>query len=117
MTAEARRDLSLITSIIAGPVALLTNLEVSFALVPWVCANRWQPALHIVNVVFLLIPAATGWLAWSYWQESGCEWPDEGSAAPSRTRFMAVIGLVTSIICLLQILGMIINTLILGACQ
>jgi hypothetical protein len=117
MTAEGRRDLSLITSIIAGPLALLTNLEVSFALVPWVCANRWQPALHVVNVVFLLVAAGSVWLAWSYWQEAGREWPDEGTAAPSRTRFMAVIGIVTGIICVLQILGMIITTLILGACQ
>ena len=117
MTAESQRDFELIAGVLIAPAAMLTNLLAGFVLAPWVCANHWEPALHGVHLAFLLISVGGGWLAWRHWRRAGASWPDESAALESRVRFMAVVGLTVSVLCVLQIVGSIAASFILGACQ
>jgi hypothetical protein len=108
MSAEERQNVMLIGGVLTGPLALLTDLLASFVLVPWVCANRWQPALHVVNFVFLAIALGSAWVAWQNRGDGGTE-----RYGP----FLAEIGLAVSALSALQILGIIVVTFIMGACQ
>jgi len=117
MTAQSRSSFVLITCILAGPLALLTNLLVCFILAPWVCGNGWEWPLHGVEFAFLLVTLTAGWLSASHWRRAGTAWPDESASSDTRLRFMAVIGLFINAISALQIVGVIVNSFILGACQ
>ncbi len=117
MTRATGHQLRLIAYGLIGPLALLSNLLVGFALVPWVCANHWEAALRGVNFVFLLIAAGAGWLGWLDWRRSGTEWPGEDAALESRSRFLAVVAVVLCALSSLQIAGTIMTTFLLGACQ
>jgi hypothetical protein len=65
-----------------------------------------------------LIVASGGWfIAWRTWHQTGREWPDQTGGAISRSRFMAVGGLMISAMFIILILAQGITNLILGACQ
>lgn len=117
MTAESRTSFVLISCILVGPVALLTNLLVCFILAPWVCGNGWQWPLRGVEFGFLLVALIAGLLSWLQWRSAGTVWPDESAAYDSRLRFMAVVGFFINALSALQIVGTIIYSFILGPCQ
>lgn len=117
MTAESRNNLVLIVALLAGPLALLSNLLVGFALAPWVCGIGWELPLHGVQFGFLLITLIAAWLAGSYWRRVGTVVPVESSSPDTRVRFLAMMGLMISALSALQIIGTIANSFILGPCQ
>ena len=109
--------LALWTGILAGPVAWLLQFEIRYALVPWACATGHLFALHLVTLGGLALAAAGGFIAWREWQRCGKEWPQAKGGPPMRSRFMAVLGLLTSILFLLAILAQAIPSFILNPCQ
>jgi hypothetical protein len=117
MTAESRANFVLIVCILIGPLALLTNLLACFALAPWACGNGWVWPLRGTAFGFLAVVLTALTLSWAYWQRAGVIWPDESASNPSRVRFMAVVGLFINLISALQIVGVIVYSFILGACQ
>ena len=117
MTAESRNNLVLIVSLLAGPLALLSNLLVGFALAPWVCGNGWGWQLHGIEFGFLLITLIAAWLAGRYWRRVGTVVPIESSSPDTRIRFLAIMGLMINALSALQIIGAITNSFILGPCQ
>jgi hypothetical protein len=74
-------------------------------------------SLHIVTVVALLITAGAGLVAWRKWQEAGRTEPDEAAGPRPRSRFMAVLGLLTSAMFFLTILAQGIASFVLHPCQ
>ena len=59
------RDLALWLELLAGPLAWFASLCANFALAPWACSLRWQPALHVVSFAAMLVTAASGSMALS----------------------------------------------------
>ena len=109
--------LALWTGILAGPVAWLLQMQTSYALVPWACATGHVFVLHLVTLAGLLIAAAGAWLAWRDWRRFGKEWPKGKGGPQMRRRFMAVLGLLTSVMFFLVILAQGIPSFILNPCQ
>ena len=85
--------------IFVGPVAWLAHFQVSYSLVPWVCKNDGEVALHVVSLLCLLIAGVGGVLAWTRLRVAGARAPGAaGEALMARSRFMALLGLMSSVL-------------------
>jgi hypothetical protein len=104
--------------ILGGPFLWLCQLQVTYMLVPWACANSGHWALHGASAFFLICAAVPGLIAWQSWRDARGNFSDEGeSSGDSRRRFMAMLGLLVSALFSLAILAQAIPSFILSPCQ
>lgn len=110
---------SIWVGLIAPAVIFLAHLVVSYALVPWVCAHGPEAdmALHLSTAIAFLLGLGAGALAWRNWRRAGRGWPDDEGGVIPRSRFLALLGLLTSIMLLATIVAQGIPVFILSACQ
>jgi hypothetical protein len=103
--------------ILAGPLAFLLNLQLSYMLVQPVCATAHRLVLHLVPAGALLLTAGGGGSAWRSWQRAGqAESSQTGGVLP-RSRFMASVGLLTSGLFVIVIVAQWLPNFILTPCQ
>lgn len=81
---------------LAGPAAWLLGLNADYALVRIACTEWTMLPLHLVSLATLALALGGGVVAWREWQRAGGEWPGEGGGVLTRSRFMAVLGLLGS---------------------
>ncbi|HKP72773.1 MAG TPA: hypothetical protein VJT82_07540 [Pyrinomonadaceae bacterium] len=106
------------TGLLAAPTAWALQMQVGYTLVPWACAHDEQAvSLHVVTVVALLMTAGGAFVSWRVWRKTGREWPGGEGGAVGRSRFMAVLGLLTSAIFFLLILMQGVASFIVHPCQ
>jgi hypothetical protein len=102
----------------AGPVAWILQLQIGLILIPWVCAHDGKAlSLHLVTAAALLLATVGGFISWRNWRRVGKEWPGDESSTTTRSRFMAIAGLLTSAMFFLVILIQGIASFILHPCQ
>src|SRR5262245_51465031 len=82
--------------ILAGPLAFLLNLQLSYMLVHPICVMAHRIILHLVPAGALLLTASGGVSAWRNWQRTGPAESSQTEGVLSRSRFMAGVGLLTS---------------------
>jgi hypothetical protein len=99
------------------PTAFLLNLEVAYALVPTACASRNQLPTHVVHLVCLLLVLFAGVTAWRSWKSTGETWPGAEGGPLARSRFMAGLGWLTSLLFGLVIIAQWIPEFVLNPCQ
>jgi hypothetical protein len=88
---------SLWAGVIGAPLVWAADLQVRYAIVPWVCRTGHHGALHALSVLFLAMAAAAVFLCWRDWRAAGTVVPagaDDGVV--TRVRFLAALGLLTS---------------------
>ena len=108
--------LPLWTGILAGPIAWAIDLEVSYALVHWICGTQQVLVLHLVSAMALLITAAGAAISWRALQQAThAATTDRGERA--RASFMALLGLASAVLFSLAIVAGAIPSWILAACQ
>jgi len=126
MAAEPRRDASsepsqpagalVLWSVVLGPpILLLANLQLAYMMVPWACVRGARWPLHLVPPVMLLLAGGVALLAWRVWRRAGED--DHGASAAARTRFMAMVGLLSVALFTLAIVAQWIPIFVLGPCQ
>jgi hypothetical protein len=108
--------LSLVVPWIVPPVVVLANEQVSYMTVPWACARQAPVALHVVPIVALIVIALCGTLARRDWERTGRGLEDEAATVLTRSRFLAMLGLASSVFCGLIILAMWLPMFIVGPC-
>lgn len=122
MEVRAARDLksnssvgALWAGVLVGPIAALTQQEVNYALVLWACANAQTWPLHLISVVAALLTIVAGFFAYRYWQRVSA---DEDTGGPvGRTRLMAGVGILISLLSLLVIIAQWLSIVIHRPCQ
>jgi hypothetical protein len=103
--------------ILAGPLAFLLNLQLSYMLVQPVCVTAQHLVLHLVPIGALLLTASGGVSAWRSWRRTGqVESSTAGGVLP-RSRFMAGVGLLTSGLFTFVIVAQWLPNFILSPCQ
>ena len=113
---EARGLIPLWIGLLTGPIVWAAHMEANFALVEWACPNHdW--IIHAVSVAALLIVAVAGLVAARAWKDTGGQGPDEQATLISRSRYMAIMGMVLSAGFFLVILAQEIPSWFLTACQ
>jgi hypothetical protein len=103
--------------VLAGPLAWMFQQQISYLLVKFACKHGWHLPFHLVSLLALLLIAGGAFVAWRTWQQAGQEWPSGSGGALSRSRFMAVLGLLLSGLFFLLIVAQSIPSFILGPCQ
>jgi hypothetical protein len=104
-------------SILAGPLAFLLNLQLSYMLVQPVCVTAHHLVLHLVPVGALLLTASGGVSAWRNWQRTGQAESSKAGGVLPHSRFMAGIGLLTSGLFSFVIVAQWLPNFILSPCQ
>lgn len=81
--------------LLAGPVAWVVQLQAVYALSAWATERDRPAALHLVSLLCVAATLGGGLLAWRAWRAVG-GWPT-GAEAPAvgRTRYLAVLGVMT----------------------
>jgi hypothetical protein len=83
--------------LLAGPLAMLGNLQAQYALTPWACRSGSRFALHIPPILFLSIALAAAILAHVQWRRGGGGEPGAETGILGRARFLGVLGIATSL--------------------
>ena len=103
--------------VIAAPVIVAAEMQANFVLVRQACSMQRNVTLYAVIVVAMILTIATAVVAISIWRRVGPMWPaDEGDVA-SRIRFIAVLGILSSVMSFIVILAQGIATVHFDPCQ
>jgi hypothetical protein len=114
---QGRGLLALWAGILLPPFAWFLDQQLSYLLVPWACVSGRQFILHLVTLTMLLLVVGSGFTAWHSWQRARHGGPDGAGGVEARSRFMAVGGLLSSIMFFLVIVAQGIPSFILNACE
>ena len=91
--------------------------EAIFVMVRQACAAQSHVMLYGVSIVAMLLIALNALVAFMTWREVGPEWPGETADIATRTRFIAMVGLLGSVIFFLVTLAQAIATVYYDPCQ
>jgi hypothetical protein len=101
--------------LLAGPLAWLTQLAVSYPLVPLSCRVEWGAIFHLVTLVTALAAVGAGTVAWQNWQQLRAD--ERGDHAQlERQRFMALGGAISCALFLATIVAQWLPVLFIGPC-
>ena len=91
--------------------------EALFVLVRQACAAQKHVMLYGVSIAALLLIALIALISYLVWREEGPEWPSEEADVATRTRFIAVVGMLGCGIFFLVALAQAIATVYYDPCQ
>jgi hypothetical protein len=109
--------LTLWAGILLPPFAWFLHQQLSYISVLWACETGRQFILYIATLAMLLLALGGGLIARQTWQRLGRDEPDEAEGVLARSRFMAVAGVLSSVMFSLVILAQGIPSFILNACE
>src|ERR1051326_7502076 len=73
--------------------------------------------LYVVSVVALVLLALCGLISYLTWRDAGGEWPSDAADVATRTRFIAVVGMLGTVIFFLVTFAQAIATVYYDPCQ
>lgn len=95
----ALSPLALWYSVLAAPVAWIIRLVVTYAMVGWICRNNDPLFMHLVSAVFFTVSLTGFVVAWrSYRAARRVELPSTGPWRWERSHFMALVGVLNSVL-------------------
>lgn len=109
--------LRLIGSFLLAPLAWFPDLQISYALVKWACANDRGELLLLVPLGSLSFVLLAGWTAWVCWAALRHDAQPAGGRMEDRSAFLALAALGTSAVFGLLILTSVIPRVVLGPCE
>ena len=114
---EGVGPLALWAGVLAAPLAMLTQLQVNYALVLWACGAGREWPLHLTALLALAVTVAGGLLSWRNRRLAGTGWEDEGAGVIPRSGFMAAVGILISALIALVIVAQWIPVFVYGPCE
>lgn len=117
-TADAKSGISLgelWAGVLVGPIAMLTQLEVNYALVLSACANHRTGLLHVVSLFMMLITLMAGLISYRLWARLRAN--EDAGTPVARGRLMAAIGVLISLLMAGVIIAQWLPIFIHGPCE
>lgn len=114
---EPRGVMALGFAILGGPIAWSIALTAGYPLVAVSCDAETTLPLHLLLAVMLLVSIASGVVALREWRRAGRGWSNEGGGTLARSRFAAVLGLLSSGLFALVIVAQWLAVLLLDPCM
>ena len=103
--------------VIGAPMIWLTQFIINYALVPYVCHTRKFFSFHLTSGIALVLVAAAGVICWKEWVETGLKSPQsEDGGRVGTTRLAASVGLISSVLSFLLIVGQAVATFMVDPC-
>lgn len=109
--------MKLVGGFLLAPFAWLLDLQVSYALVKWACANDQRPLLLLIPVGSLGLVAVATWMSASSWTRLRAEAREDGERVEDRSYFIALAGMAMSAVFALLILTSLIPRYVLSPCE
>jgi hypothetical protein len=103
--------------LVGSPLTWFTSQQVSYALVPWACHGGPSIAIHLVNLLALLLVALAGALTWREWRRAGCHVFDELAPSEDRVCFLRLVGLMACGLFGLAIIAQMTGAFFFGPCE
>lgn len=103
--------------VVAAPVIVAIEMQANYVLVRQACSAQRNIALYTVTIVAIVLTVVTALIALKFWRGEGTSWPTEATDLPSRIRFIAVLGMLSSGMSLLVIVAQGIATVLFDPCQ
>jgi hypothetical protein len=100
-----------------GPVAALAGLEIAYIFADRACVTGDVLPVHLTWLACLLLAAFAGWLGWREWRRWGGSHAGEDSGPNGRSRFLALLGMLTSSLSILVIAALWSAVLFFHPCQ
>jgi hypothetical protein len=113
--ARTESSLDLWLAMIGGPASGMLMVWINYPLVDRACVGGNRLWLHAASVVFLLTALTAGFFAWRFYNRVGDYPLTEGGLMP-RSRFMALVGLFTAGLAVIEITMQWIPIFFLGSC-
>jgi len=112
---RTRSSLDLWFGMVGGPMAGMLMVWINYPLVDRACVSGNRLWLHGTTLLFLLIAIAAGLSSWRFYQSLGDFPLTEGGVMP-RSRFMALVGMFTASLAIIEIAMQWIPVFLLGSC-
>ena len=108
---EAKGEVMLWLGFLLAPVVWSINLETVYLLSEYGCATTRFDPIHIVSIVSLVLAAAGGLISYRNWQAAGARWKSTETGSLSRSRFLAILGMLNGVLFTLLIFAQWLPTL------
>jgi hypothetical protein len=103
--------------ILTAPLAWAGDLLVRYSLVHWSCGTRQTVVLELVSVIALLLVIGGGMVAWRALRRTPPGAPANGGRPVDRVRFMAMLGVLTSLLFAVVVVAGAVPQWVLDACD
>lgn len=97
--------LSLALGLVLGPTTALVNQQLIYAADMYACGRNLQYAEHVIPALALILVLGMAFTSYRDWQAAGKGVEDEEATVATRTRFLALIGIVVSLFSALVIIA------------
>lgn len=111
---DARENFALWIAVLGSACVWFVQLQTSYSLVIWACANNAQWSLHVASLLFVLVAAVPGWFGWQHWAKTRNT--ERVSAGHGRRNFMALLGLLLTALFVLLIIAQAIPSFFINSC-
>lgn len=91
--------------LLGGPISALINQQAIYAGNMWACGHNARWSLHIASVLGLIATLAVTVDSWRVWRAIGGGVGDEHGAEATRTRFLAMMGVMVGAISITVVLA------------
>jgi hypothetical protein len=102
---------------LAAPAAWTCDLAIRYALVKRTCASHHTFVLQLVSLAALAVIGGAAITAWRAYRQTPPDAPTDGGRPVDRSRFMAMLGLMTSGLFAVAVLAGAFPQWVLDACQ
>ncbi|HEV7590301.1 MAG TPA: hypothetical protein VGO40_19480 [Longimicrobium sp.] len=113
----SRDTFALWLGVLAGPVLLLAQQTLAYALVPDACTRQSSVFVHLTHLATLLLIGGGFLLCRREWARVGRGEPDERPGPEHRARFMAFGGMVSNVFFALLVLAQWLATALFSPCS
>lgn len=93
---EKRGQFWLWLGFLLPPTVWAIQLQTIYLLIEYGCTTENFSWIHIVSVASLALSIFGGLVSWHNWMKAGGEWKSEEAGATARSRFMAILGVLTA---------------------
>jgi hypothetical protein len=92
--------------VLGSAIVWAIQLQTSYAMVPWACSSGHRWILPFVSLAFVIMATVPGIVSWKIWRRtSASRTTERETAGAGRRRFMAMLGMMDSVIFVLLILA------------
>lgn len=103
--------------ILAGPVAVALSQQLAYLLVTLNCSYGKSASLLPAPLLALLLAGGGAFVSWRNWRRAGRGWSSSGGDVMSRSRFMAIVGMLFSGFSLLVVIAIWLPVIYYRGCQ
>jgi hypothetical protein len=112
-----RTTVPLWAGVLGSPLLWALQFQVTYMLVPWTCTHRNAWLIPLIHIVSFVISVICGVLCWLHWRRLGSTMPEsQEEELIARTKFLAVLGLMTAALFSLLILAHAVPSFYLDPC-